>query len=106
MAFSLSFFVITSVFTCPYQINIWKPDPGIYKHAAHNMGFPVGQCIVIDDGLVGVEAGYKAGMKAFFYNQFNETCDSPSVVSFSLNEGTVGASWNLKKKLKTIGDLS
>lgn len=65
-----------------YDIKIWKPDPAIYQYAAKDMGFPAEDCIVIDDSPVGVEAGYKAGMKTLFYNRFNEVCEFDSVVSF------------------------
>jgi len=65
-----------------YEVGIWKPDPGIYKYAAKDMGFSAEDCIVIDDGPVGVEAGYRAGMKTLFYNRFNEACEFEPVVSF------------------------
>ncbi|QUM89792.1 HAD-IA family hydrolase [Moritella sp. 36] len=66
-----------------YDIGIWKPDPRIYEFAAKDMGFDSKDCIVIEDGLVGVEAGYKAGMQTLFYNRFNQTCVFSSVVSFN-----------------------
>lgn len=65
-----------------YEVGIWKPDPGLYRHAATDMGFAAHDCIVIDDGPVGVEAGFKAGMKTLFYNRFDEPCCFPSVISF------------------------
>jgi len=65
-----------------YDVGIWKPDPGIYLHAAKGMGFPAENCVVIDDGQMGVEAGYRAGMRTLFYNRFNEPCEFSSVVSF------------------------
>lgn len=65
-----------------YDVGIWKPDPEIYRHAAAGMGYSPEQCSVIDDGPVGVEAGYLAGMKTYFYNRFNESCAFPDVVSF------------------------
>ena len=66
-----------------YEVRIWKPDPGIYLYAAKELGFSPEDCVVIDDGPVGVEAGFKAGMKTLFYNRFNESCEFESVVSFS-----------------------
>lgn len=65
-----------------YDIGIWKPDPGLYRHAATKMGYSPEQCSVIDDGHVGVEAGYLAGMKTYFYNRFREECAFPDVISF------------------------
>lgn len=65
-----------------YEVGIWKPDPGIYLHAARDMGFSVQDCVVIDDGPVGVEAGVGAGIRTLFYNRFDEPCEFPGVVSF------------------------
>ncbi|BCD97835.1 HAD-IA family hydrolase [Marinagarivorans cellulosilyticus] len=65
-----------------YEVGIWKPDPGIYIYAAKDMGFSAEDCIVIDDSPVGIEAGYRAGMKTLFYNRFNEKCEFEPVVSF------------------------
>ncbi|MEH6445040.1 MAG: HAD-IA family hydrolase, partial [Oceanospirillaceae bacterium] len=33
-----------------YEIGVWKPDPEIYIYAGKDMGFPVENCVVIDDG--------------------------------------------------------
>lgn len=48
-----------------YQINSWKPDPGIFLHAAQEMGFSVNECIVIEDSLAGVIAAKRGGFKVF-----------------------------------------
>lgn len=66
-----------------YDVNLFKPDPEIYRYAAKSMGFDCAECAVIDDGLVGVEAGTKAGMSTFFYNVFGEHCSLPGAVSFN-----------------------
>jgi HAD superfamily hydrolase (TIGR01509 family) len=55
-----------------YEVGIWKPDPGIYQFAAKDMGFAATDCIVVEDGLVGVEAGVKAGMQTYFYPVLRE----------------------------------
>ncbi|KQB40050.1 HAD family hydrolase [Flavobacterium aquidurense] len=55
-----------------YQINSWKPDPGIFLHAAKQMGFDVKDCIVIEDSKAGVMAGIQGGFKVYgFANGFN-----------------------------------
>jgi HAD superfamily hydrolase (TIGR01509 family) len=69
-----------------YNMNIWKPDPGIYQFAAKDMGFAAGNCIVVEDSPVGVEAGHKAGMKTMFYNRFEEECEFSAVTSFQAME--------------------
>jgi HAD superfamily hydrolase (TIGR01509 family) len=48
-----------------YQINSWKPDPGIFLHAAQQMGFSVEECLVIEDSLAGVIAAKRGGFKVF-----------------------------------------
>lgn len=73
----------TSNIYSSYEVKIWKPDPGIYQYAAKDMGYLPNDCIVIDDGPVGVEAGHKAGMKTLFFNVFQESCELSNVVSFS-----------------------
>ncbi|SHH61741.1 HAD family hydrolase [Flavobacterium defluvii] len=55
-----------------YQINSWKPDPGIFLHAAKEMGFEVKDCIVLEDSKAGVKAGIQGGFKVYgFANGFN-----------------------------------
>ncbi|WP_428241790.1 HAD-IA family hydrolase [Gynuella sp.] len=65
-----------------YELGIWKPDPGIYQAAARAMGHDIAECAVVDDSLVGVEAGYRAGARTFFFNRFDEPCEFDEVVSF------------------------
>ncbi|WP_289660785.1 HAD family hydrolase [Flavobacterium panacagri] len=55
-----------------YVIKSWKPDPGIFLHAAEEMGFDVKDCIVIEDSVAGVKAGINGGFKVYgFANGFN-----------------------------------
>ena len=66
-----------------YDINSWKPDPGLFLFAATDMGFSAQDCIVIEDSIVGVEAGLNAGMKTLFYNAKNEENSYSQVTSFN-----------------------
>lgn len=55
-----------------YLINSWKPEPGIFLHAAKEMGFEVKDCIVVEDSKAGVKAGISGGFKVYgFANGFN-----------------------------------
>lgn len=55
-----------------YLINSWKPEPGIFLHAAKEMGFDVKDCIVLEDSKAGVKAGISGGFKVYgFANGFN-----------------------------------
>jgi len=51
-----------------YDIGSWKPDPGIYLHAAKQMGFKPEECAVIEDSEVGVKAAIAGGFDVFGYS--------------------------------------
>jgi HAD superfamily hydrolase (TIGR01509 family) len=50
-----------------YEVGSWKPDPGLYLHAAKAMGYDPQDCVVIEDSLPGVQAGVAAGMRVYAY---------------------------------------
>jgi HAD superfamily hydrolase (TIGR01509 family) len=52
-----------------YEVGSWKPDPGLFLHAAEAMGFMPQHCAVVEDSDVGVQAALAAGMHAFHYEQ-------------------------------------
>ena len=52
------------IFSC-YQLQRWKPDPAIYLHAAETMGFAPEECLVIEDSLLGVQAGIASGATVY-----------------------------------------
>jgi beta-phosphoglucomutase family hydrolase len=43
-----------------------KPDPEIFLKSANRLNFPPEDCIVFEDSLLGIEAAYRAGMRAVF----------------------------------------
>lgn len=47
-----------------YSVGVWKPDPGLFLHAAAAMGFEPAACVVVEDSAVGVQAAQAAGMRA------------------------------------------
>lgn len=51
-----------------YDVGSWKPDPGLFLHAAQEMGVSPANCIVIEDSLVGISAAHAAGMPCIFFN--------------------------------------
>ncbi|MBR9902851.1 MULTISPECIES: HAD family hydrolase [Halomonadaceae] len=65
-----------------YTLNVWKPDPELYRKAATAMGYLPQACVVIDDAAVGVEAGLAAGMHVIHLNHFPNEESTP--------EGAVG----------------
>jgi len=50
-----------------YEVGSWKPDPGVFLAAADRMGVPPNRCAVVEDSLVGVQAGVAAGMVVYGY---------------------------------------
>jgi HAD superfamily hydrolase (TIGR01509 family) len=44
-----------------YVVQKWKPDPGLFLHAAEQMGFYPSECLVVEDSLDGVQAGISGG---------------------------------------------
>jgi HAD superfamily hydrolase (TIGR01509 family) len=50
-----------------YEVGSWKPDPGLFLHAAEAMGFAPRECVVVDDGAPGVEAARRAGMRVLWF---------------------------------------
>lgn len=60
------FFARDRIFSA-YDVGSWKPDPGLFLHAAHAMGVAPERCAVVEDSLRGVEAGTNAGMHTFWF---------------------------------------
>ncbi|WP_315806199.1 MULTISPECIES: HAD family hydrolase [unclassified Bradyrhizobium] len=46
-----------------YEVGSWKPDPGLFLHAAQTLGVHPSRCIVVEDSLSGVYAARAAGMR-------------------------------------------
>lgn len=54
-------------FFSSYVVQSWKPDPGLFLHAAAAMGFAPKRCIVVEDSAVGLRAAKGAGMRSLQY---------------------------------------
>ncbi len=50
-----------------YVVGSWKPEPGLFLHAAATMGYAPKHCVVVEDSLVGLDAAAAAGMRALHY---------------------------------------
>jgi len=48
-----------------YDLGVWKPDPGLFLHAARTMGVAPAASAVVEDSVPGVQAGIAAGMSVF-----------------------------------------
>ena len=45
-----------------YEIGKWKPDPGLFLHAAQEMGHAPKHCIVVEDSVSGATSALEAGL--------------------------------------------
>ena len=50
---------------CAPEIGSYKPEPGLFLHAAHALGCEPTQCAVVEDSLPGMLGGIAAGMRVF-----------------------------------------
>lgn len=48
-----------------YEVGSFKPDPGLFLHAARAMGVAPHRCAVVEDSWPGIEAGLAAGMTVY-----------------------------------------
>jgi HAD superfamily hydrolase (TIGR01509 family) len=67
-----------------YELGTWKPDPGLYLHAAAAMKVAPADCVVVEDSVLGVRAGIAAGMRVLAYIAAGDApeFDSPGVTRF------------------------
>ena len=68
-----------------YEVGSWKPDPGLYLHAAAALGVAPADCAVVEDSVLGVRAGVAAGMQVFAYApaECAADLDLPGVTCFA-----------------------
>ncbi|MDJ0975075.1 MAG: HAD-IA family hydrolase [Planctomycetota bacterium] len=50
-----------------YEVGTFKPEPGLFLHAAEALGALPSRCVVIEDSVGGVTAGIAAGMAVYAY---------------------------------------
>ncbi len=50
-----------------YDIDRFKPDPGLFLHAAEQCGTNPARCVVVEDSMNGVRASEAAGMRTIAY---------------------------------------
>ncbi|WP_420335697.1 HAD-IA family hydrolase [Roseibium sp.] len=66
-----------------YVVGIWKPDPGLFLHAARDMGHAPEYCIVVEDSAVGVQAAHAAGMAVLRYDPHATAMPADKATVFS-----------------------
>lgn len=56
-----------------YDVETWKPDPGLFLHVARHYGFAPENCVVVEDSAPGVSAGIAAGMRVLALGSLETT---------------------------------
>ena len=51
-----------------YEVGAWKPEPGLFLHAAKAMNVDPADCWVVEDSTVGIQAANNANMKCVHYS--------------------------------------
>ncbi|MCU0542753.1 MAG: HAD-IA family hydrolase [Oscillatoriaceae cyanobacterium Prado104] len=64
-----------------YDVGSWKPAPGLFLHAANEMGFAPEDCVVVEDSDVGIEAARSAGMYVLKYSSEEKNDERNNVFS-------------------------
>lgn len=59
-----------------YQVNAWKPSPDVFLMAARQMGVHPHECLVVEDSIFGIDAGFNAGMKVVAFDPSNHLTQS------------------------------
>lgn len=49
---------------CGDEVEAGKPEPHIYRRAAELVGFPIGDCLAVEDSPTGAAATFAAGVRA------------------------------------------
>lgn len=68
-----------------YELQTWKPDPGLYLHAAAASQVAPEKCAVVEDSGLGIRAGRAAGMPVFAYTAAGDSPEFhlPGVIPFA-----------------------
>jgi HAD superfamily hydrolase (TIGR01509 family) len=63
-----------------FEVGVWKPDPGIYRHAARDMGYDIERCLAVEDSPIGLEAAATCGAVPVFLNRYGDHVEYEHVV--------------------------
>lgn len=63
-----------------YEVGVWKPEPGLFLHAARAMGVAAEECAVVEDSMPGIRAGLAAGMAVFAFQPHDVDPEIPGHV--------------------------
>lgn len=53
-----------------YEVQSWKPDPGLIIEAARMLGLQPHECLLVEDSLAGAKAGLAAGTQVAGFGEY------------------------------------
>lgn len=63
---AVGIFELFDTIVTPADVALGKPAPDMFLLAARRMGVPPAECLVFEDGLLGIQAAEAAGMKTVY----------------------------------------
>lgn len=63
-----------------YDVGSWKPEPGLFLHAASAMDYTPQECLIVEDSIVGIQAAKAAGMQTLLYDPNHIHSAIPDVI--------------------------
>lgn len=69
-----------NIFSC-YEIQKWKPDPGVFLWAAKSMGYHPDECVVVEDSFLGATAAKAGGFDVFGFVAHDYNNELPAVAT-------------------------
>jgi len=88
-----------------YDVDCWKPDPGLFLHVANFMNLPAHECLVVEDSVVGIEGAIAANMNAVLYDPHGVHSDYYASLDGSKRASVVKIS-HFSEILNCLKDLS
>jgi HAD superfamily hydrolase (TIGR01509 family) len=76
-----------------YDVGSWKPEPGLFLHAAASMGIAPAECLVVDDSPLGMVAAQRAGMHALHFDpqRIHAPWDAPMFTDMAVLPGLIAS---------------
>ncbi len=80
---------------CAYDVGSFKPEPGLFLHAAAALGVAPECCAVVEDSVPGIAAGLAAGMQVFsLHERTGLPEESATRVVFIRDLGELSVLWS------------
>ncbi len=66
-----------------YDVEVWKPAPDIFLHAAHVLGVAPEQCAIVEDSATGLDAAHAANGQVFALDPAGKFSDRPQTTALT-----------------------